>query len=101
MAVTNKQIMDALKENREAIRAMQGQDGNGDTVTLAVLKAQQERMEKAHDKRGETQDADHDRLGVVEGDMKVLKHRVSLFAGAQVLLVTLGSAIAAKLGMSR
>ena len=94
MAVTNKDILDALK-------AMQGEDGNGDTVTLAVLKSQQERMEKAQDKRAERQDADHDRIGQVEGDMKVLKHRVGLFAGAQLLLVTLGSAIAAKLGMSR
>ena len=93
MAVTNKDILDALK-------AMQGEDGNGDTVTLAVLKSQQERMEKAQDKRAEMQDADHDRIGQVEGDMKVLKTRVGLFAGAQLLLVTLGSAIAAKLGMS-
>ena len=94
MAVTNKDILDALK-------AMQGEDGNGDTVTLAVLKSQQERMEKAQDKRAEMQDADHDRIGQVEGDMKALKTRVSLFAGVQLLLVTLGSAIAAKLGMSR
>ena len=94
MAVTNKDILDALK-------AMQGEDGNGDTVTLAVLKSQQERMEKAQDKRAEMQDADHDRIGQVEGDMKVLKTRVGLFAGVQLLLVTVGSAIAAKLGMAR
>ena len=94
MAVTNKDILDALN-------AMQGKDGNGDTVTLAVLKSQQERMEKAQDKRAAMQDEDHDRIGQAEGDMKVLKTRVSLFAGVQLLLVTLGSAIAAKLGMSR
>ena len=94
MAITNKQILDALK-------AMQGEDRNGDTVTLAVLKNQQERMEKAQDKRAAMQDEDHDRIGQVEGDMKMLKSRVGLFAGVQLLLVTLGSAIAAKLGMSR
>ena len=94
MAVTNEELL-------TAIRAIQGKDGNGDAVTLAVLKVQQERMEKVLDKRAEMQDDDHDRIGQVEGDMKMLKHRVGLFAGAQLLLVTLGSAIAAKLGMSR
>lgn len=94
MAVTNEDILNALQ-------AMQGTDGNGDAVTLAVLKNQQERMEKAQDKRAEKQDADHDRIGKVEGDMKVLKHRVSLFAGAQLLITSVASVIAAKLGMSR
>ena len=94
MAVTNKDILDALK-------ALQGKDGNGDTVTLAVLKTQYEGMKEALDKRAEMQDDDHDRIGQVEGDMKVLKTRVGLFAGVQFLLVTIGSAIAAKLGMSR
>jgi len=94
MRVTNEELLAAIK-------AMQGEDGNGDTVTLAVLKSQQERMEKAQDKSAKMQDDDHDRIGQVEGDMKVLKTRVSLFAGVQLLLVTLGSAIAAKLGMSR
>jgi len=94
MAVTNDELL-------AAINAMQGKDGNGDTVTLAVLKSQYERMEKSLDKRAEMQDEDHDRIGQVEGEMKMLKGRVGLFAGVQLLLVTLGSAIAAKLGMSR
>ena len=98
---TNQDIIDALQENRAAIRAMQGQDGNGDTVTLAVLKAQYEGREKALEKSAAMQEADHDRIGQVEGDMKMLKSRVGLFAGVQLLLVTLGSAIAAKLGMAR
>ena len=94
MAVTNEDIMAALEK-------MQGRDGNGDTVTLAVLKALYERRGQVLDKRAEMQDDDHDRIGEVEGEMKVLKTRVGLFAGVQLLLVTLGSAIAAKLGMSR
>jgi len=101
MPATNDEILAAIDKNLAAIRAMQGNDGNGNAVTLAVLKSQQERMEKAQEKRAELQDDDHDRIGEIEGDMKVLKTRVGLFAGVQLLLVTVGSAIAAKLGMSR
>ena len=90
---TNQDILNALK-------AMQGEDANGDTVTLAVLKSQYERMEKAQDKRAGMQDADHDRLVEVEGDMKVLKTRVGLFAGGQLIVTAIASAIATALGRS-
>lgn len=80
MAVTNKQILDALK-------AMQGQDDNGDAVTLAVLKAQFKTIE-----------GDHDRLTKVEGKVETLGHRVNGFAAIQLAITAIGSAIAGWLG---
>jgi len=93
MAVTNEEILAALER-------MQGRDGNGDAVTLAVLKSQYERMEQVLDKRAEAQDQDHDRLTQVEGAVKTLQHRVSGFAAIQLAITGLASAIAARLGMT-
>lgn len=93
MAVTNEDILNALER-------MQGRDGNGDAVTLAVLKSQYERMEKALDKRAEKQDQDHDGLTEMKGKMDTLGRRVSGFAAIQLAITALGSAIAARLGMN-
>ena len=93
MAVTNEQILAALER-------MQGRDGNGDTVTLAVLKTQYERMEQVLDKRAEAQDQDHDDVTEMKGKMLALEHRVNGFAAIQLAITGLASAVAARLGMT-
>ena len=85
MAVTNQDILNALER-------MQGRDGNGAAVTLAVVKTRLDSVEAKLDTICGDFKKDHERLIKVES-------KVGLFAIAQGVFATLAASIAGWLGM--
>jgi len=85
MAVTNQDILNALER-------MQGRDGNGTAVTLAVVKTRLDSVETKLDTICGEFKKDHERLIKVEG-------KVALFTIAQGIFTTLAASIAGWLGI--
>ena len=75
-------------------------NGNG-RVTLAVLGTKLDTVIAKLDELGERQDADHDRIGDLEGELRRTNDRVSTWATGQSFLTVLASSVAAFLGMRR
>ena len=76
------------------------ENGNG-RVTLAVLGAKMDHIIKRLDEQCQQQDRDHDRIGVLEGEVKRVDDRVSASALGLSALSVLASSLAAFLGIRR
>ena len=76
------------------------EDGNG-RVTLAVLGAKMDHIIKRLDESCQQQDRDHDRIGVLEGEVKRVDDRVSASNMGLSALSVVASSLAAFLGMRR
>ena len=87
MPTTNEDILAAIKR-------MQGNDGNGNAVTLAVVKERQESFAVTLAEVCKGYKTDHDRLGKVES-------KVGLFAGLQAGFTAAAAILAGWLGMQK
>lgn len=75
-------------------------NGNG-RVTMAVLSTKLDTVIAKLDELCRLQDADHDRIGALEGDIRRVNDRVSGWTVGQSFLTVLASSVAAFLGMRR
>ena len=73
-------------------------DGNG-RVTMAVLGTKLDTVIAKLDDLTRQQDSDHDRIGVLEGDLRRTNDRVSVWQAGQGALSVVLSALATWLGV--
>jgi len=85
MGVTNEDLLSALER-------MQGQDGDGNAVSLAVVKTRLDSVETKLDTVCGEFKKDHDRLVRVEG-------KVGLFTVGQGIFTAVAASLAGWLGM--